>query len=82
MQPWMGPSLAEACEAPMAVPTALARGLRTDSTFRPYSDVDAKRTLNALCPAAAGQRTIRNEYSNGTVGQRYRQRLEILSRLI
>ncbi len=26
-------------------------GFRTDSTFRPYSDVDPKRTLNALSPS-------------------------------
>jgi len=31
---------------------------------------------------AAGQQTIRSEYSPAAIGQRYRQRLDILSRLI
>ncbi len=31
---------------------------------------------------AAGQQTMRNEYSPAAIGQRYRDRLEVLSRLL
>ena len=31
---------------------------------------------------AAGQRTISSDYSPAAIGQRYRQRLEVLSRLL